>query len=170
MKRLWLVLISLSVGLYLPAQTEFPTTLLHATQCLVAKRILIPPKRGSLDLGYTIDTKSYPGEKVLYLVEYTKEHSEGFVFTVFLSSKHGQEGFNIQNNAKFRTSRDGFEGVDFVQDPLGGIWTQEHIVSAIKQIAKQPTVTVATKDLSVPHAGVNCEAYTDHPEKVTSQK
>ena len=104
------------------------------------------------------------------MVEYTKVHSEGFVFTVFLSSKHGREGFNIQNNAKFRTSTRGWHGIDFVEDPLGGIWTQEHIVFAVKRIAKQPTVTVATEDVSVLPAGVNCEAYTDHPEKVTSQK
>jgi hypothetical protein len=113
-------------------------------------------------MGYWVDTQSYPGEKVLYVVSYTGPgRSEGFVFTVFLEQHDQSLIFNIQNNAKFVRSRDGIEGVDFVEPPLGGTWTQEHLVRAIKRIEGQSKFSVQVKDLQAPFPATGCESYAD---------
>jgi len=49
-----------------------------------------------------------------------------------------------------------------VDPPLGGTWTQEHLVSAIKRIERRTTFTVPVKELQSPSAEVNCESYADH--------
>ena len=69
--------------------------------------------------------------------------------------------FNIQNNASFVRSKDGFESVDFVNPPLGGSWTQEHLVSAINSIEQQPRYALHTKDILLPLAGAECDSYAD---------
>jgi hypothetical protein len=90
------------------------------------------------------------------------------VFTIFLTNKGTRQVFNIQNNGEFvRSGKKGAafrrEGVDFVQggDPLGGIWTQEHIALAIKKIGLQPVVEVPAIDRLNPSATVRCESYAD---------
>jgi len=91
------------------------------------------------------------------------------VFSIFLTHKGTQQVFNIQNNGEFvRSSKKSAafrrrEGVDFVKggDPLGGIWTQEHIALAIKKIGLQPVVEVSVIDLLNPSATVRCESYID---------
>jgi hypothetical protein len=100
-------------------------------------------------LGYFLDTKSYPGDKALYVVDYTtKDGSEGHVFTVFVTLNGGRRTFDIQNNAKFvRSAKDPWS-VNFVEPPLGGVWTQEHIALAIKRIEHQRTFKIAVRDLS----------------------
>jgi hypothetical protein len=136
--------------------------LMGAAQCLVAKKFLLPSKAKTLTFGYVIDQKSYPGEKVLYLVGYAAPtRSNGFVFTIFLRKHDEQQSFSITNNASFVLSRKDPEGVTFIGQPLGGIWTQEHLVSAIKQIEKLPRFTVSTQSLIIASPIKGCEAYTD---------
>jgi hypothetical protein len=96
------------------------------------------------------------------------QRSEGVVFSIFLTHKGTHKVFNIQNNGKFvRSSKEGAafrrEGVDFVEggDPLGGIWTQEHIALAIKNIGLHPIIKLPVKDLMNPSASVQCESYAD---------
>jgi hypothetical protein len=92
--------------------------LAEAAQCLAAKNHLPPSKATVVSFGYVLDAKSYPGEKVLYVVEYLGPgRSEGYVFAVFLTQKGTRRIFNIQNNAKFVRSKD---GIGFVEPPLGG--------------------------------------------------
>lgn len=144
------------------------TVLLHrAAHCLAAKNFLPPSKAGEITFGYLLDEKSYPGEKMLYVVEYSKpSRTDGFVFTIFLTDRDGGQDFNIQNNARFTLSKDGDEGVSFATPPLGGTWTQEHLVSAIKQIEKQPKFTISSKDMLTIDSSISCEAYTDpQPER-----
>lgn len=144
------------------AQEQVPAALLGASHCLAAKNFLPRSKANVLRFGYLIDTKSYPGGEAIYVVEYPGgRRSEGFVFTVFLARRGHRRVFNIQNNAKFARSKGGFLGVDFLEDPLGGIWTQTHLVAAIKQIERQPQFWVRAKDLLTPSASVECESYID---------
>jgi len=56
-------------------------------------------------------------------------------------------------------------GVSFVNPPLGGTWTQEHLASAIKEIEKQPRFALSVKDLSAADPSLVCEAYTDPQPK-----
>ncbi len=141
------------------AGEQTPELLIHAAQCLTAKQHLPPTKATSLNLGYLVDEKSYPGEKVLYLVDYSDPgRSRGYVFAIFLTQQGSSEIFNIQNNARFVAKKD---GIDFVEPPLGGTWTQEHLTSAIKQIERQPSFTVPVKDLLPPSSLIRCGSYTD---------
>jgi hypothetical protein len=115
-----------------------------------------------LSLGYLDDTKSYPGEEVLYVVDYTGHgRTEGLVFTIFLTRQDRRRIFDIQNNAKVVRSKEGIEGVDFVEPPLGGTGTQEDLVAAIKRIERQPRFELRVKDLLRPSDLTQCESYAD---------
>jgi len=161
------IVICLNISVH--AQQQPPRLLLDAAHCLAIKGFLPAAKTATLSSGYLVDAKSYPGERVLYLVVYTKpKRSHGMVFSIFLTNKGTQQVFNIQNNGEFvRSSKEGAafrrEGVDFVDggDPLWGIWTQEHIAMAIKKIGLQPIVEVPIKDLSSPSISVQCESYAE---------
>jgi hypothetical protein len=162
-------LIGIAICLNIPAhaQQQPPRLLLDAAHCLTIKGFLPTAKTATLSSGFLVDSKSYPGDRVLYVVVYTNgTRSHGLVFSIFLTNKDAQQVFNIQNNGEFvRSGKEGAafkrEGVDFVNggDPLWGIWTQEHIAMAIKKIGLQPIVEVPTKDLS--SISVRCESYAD---------
>ncbi len=130
-----LVLSCLSSTFY--AQDQPPKVLLGAAHCLAIGQQdwlgLVHRKVTELNIDYLVDAGYYPGETVLYLVDYTvPSRSEGLVFAIFLRRRDGRRVFDIQNNAKFRRSDNGVQGVDFVDPPLGGTWTQQHLVSVIK--------------------------------------
>jgi hypothetical protein len=75
--------------------------------------------------------------------------------------------FNIQNNASFVLSKNEPSGVSFVNPPLGGTWTQEHLASAIKEkeIERQPRFALSLKDLFAADPSLVCESYTDPQPK-----
>lgn len=141
--------------------------LLHqAAECLAAKGFLPHAKAAKLTFGYLLDEKSYPREKMLYVVNYPDpSRPDGLVFTIFLTERDGRQNFNIQNNARFTLSKSRNGEVSFPTPPLGGTWTREHLVSAIKQIEKQPRSTILAKDLLSVDSSVSCEAYTDRQPK-----
>jgi hypothetical protein len=145
-----------------------PQLLLHTAQCLTAKQFMEPARSKTLTLGFLLDEKSYPGDKVVYLISYaTPAGSNGLVFAVLLTERGASQTFNIQNNARFVLSNRDPSGVSFVPggDPLGGIWTQQHLASAIKRIERQPRFTIPVGDLATPDASIRCEAYTDPQRK-----
>ena len=135
--------------------------LLHrAAHCLADKDFLIHTKSTTLTFGYILDEESYPKEKVLYVVNYlSPSRPDGFIFAIFLTEQDTRLDFNIQNNARFRLSKK--DGVSFLTPPLGGTWTQEHLVSAVKRIEKQPSVAISVKNLFTVDSSISCEAYTD---------
>jgi hypothetical protein len=141
--------------------------LLHrAAECLAAKGFLPHAKATKLTFGYLLDEKSYPGKKMLYVVNYPDpSRPDGLVFIIFLTERDGRQNFNIQNNARFTLSKGGNTEVSFPTPPLGGTWTREHLVPAIKKIEKQPRVTLPMKDLRAVDSSVSCEAYTDQQPK-----
>lgn len=149
------------------AQGQSPKLLRDAARCLATRNYLPPSKAKTLSSGYLLNAKSYPGQKVLYVVVYTRpSRSEGLVFSIFLTNRSRQRIFNIQNNAKFvRSDKENAafrqESVDFVEPPLWGIWTQEHIARAINQIGRNPTIELRAKDLMKPSAFTQCESYAD---------
>lgn len=168
-KPLMLLLLMLGVSFPVFGQNAPPKFLLGATHCLLTGNWLSPgkSKAASLDLGYFLDTTSYPGQKALYVVSYIgHSRAEGFVYTVFLEREKARQVFNIQNNAKFvRSYKEGAafrkEGVNFVEDPLWGIWTQEHIARAIQRIGDQPTFSVTIKNILQAGSRSECRSYVD---------
>jgi hypothetical protein len=158
--KLLLAVTMLMLSVSVNAQEHVPDLLVHAAQCLAAKDFLAPSKSTAMSFGYLLDEKSYPGEKVIYIVEYTgSRRSKGMVFAVFLEQRDRRQVFNIQNNATFVRSR---RGVNFTGEALGGIWTHQQLVSAIKRIERQSRFTVPTKNLATPSALISCESYTDN--------
>jgi len=144
------------------AQVKPPKLLIHAIQCVAAKKFLSSSKVPKLTFGYLLDEGSYPGRKVVYVVEYTTpSRSNGQVYAVFVTEHRGRQVFNVQNNAKFVLSKDEPNGVSFVTPPLGGIWTHEHLSLAIREIEKQPRFVISARDLSSISESITCEAYTD---------
>ena len=96
------------------------------------------------------------------MVEYLKgTRSEGLVYTVVLTKENGKQIFNIQNNARFKWPKRAGGEIDFVDPPLGGTWTQEHLTSAIKQIHDEAGHAVPSEDIRSVSDGVRCESYTD---------
>lgn len=167
MKRNVLAILALIIiGANAQAQQQAPQTLIRVAHCLAVKGFLPSSGAGKLSLGYLLDEQSYPGDKVAYVVAFAApSRSNGKVFAVFVSSKSGHEIFDIQNNASFVLSKRDPVGVSFVNPPFGGTWTQEHLVSAIKAIEKQPRFTISTKDILTTDSSVDCEAYTDSQPK-----
>ena len=149
------------------SREQTPMLLLHAAQCLEIKNFLPSSNATSLAFGYFLDEKSYPGDKVIYLVNYAAPaRTNGLAFAIFLTEDDGRQNFNIQNNSSFVLSKDEFGGIAFENPPLGGTWTQEHLASAIKQIEKEPRFIISVKDLSAADSSIRCESYTDpHPKK-----
>ena len=156
--------ISLLIGLgaTVHSQEQAPLLLVRAAHCLAAKDHLPSPSAKTLGFGYLVDEKSYPGERVLYLVNYAAPtRSNGLVFVIFLTEHEGSQVFNIQNNASFVLSKDDRDGVSFVNPPLNGTWTQEHLASAIVRIEKQPRFTIPIRDILAVPPLTDCESYTD---------
>lgn len=150
-------------------QEQTPQLLLHAAHCLAAKQFLPRSRATKFTFGYLLDEHSYSGDKVIYIVVYAAPaRANGWFFAVFPTGNDRHEVFNIQNNATFVLSKHEQLGVSFTNPPLGGTWTQEHIVSAIKEIEKQPRFTILVKDLYAP-TSCTCESYTD-PQRKRGEK
>jgi hypothetical protein len=172
MKRLAMKKTSLAVLLLtclsatLRSQEQAPQLLIRAVHCLAVKNNFPSSKATALSFGYLVDEKSYPGEKVLYIVNYAPPaHSNGLAFTIFLTQRDDYQVFDVQNSASFVLSRNGIDGVSFTNPPLGGTWTQEHLASAIKRIEKEPRFSISLKELSVAEPSIRCESYTDPQPK-----
>jgi hypothetical protein len=157
------ILLMISLSATVRSQVQVPQLLIRATHCLAVKDMIPSLKAAKLSFGYLVDEKSYPGEKVLYIVNYASPfRSNGLVFAIFLTQKDNNQIFNIQNNASFVFSSADNDGILFVNPPLGGIWTQDHLASSIKQIEKQPRIDIRVKDIFAASAHTDCESYTDH--------
>jgi len=161
--RFWyLVLLAICVNTAAAGQEMTPPLLIHAARCLEAKGFLYVSKSEAATFGYFLDSASYPQQNALYVVEFANSsRSKGWVFTVFLSNSDHREVFDIQNNARFAPSKNGIHGIDFPDPPLGGGWTQEHIVLAIKKIQKGAIFSIPDKDLRETSPGIQCESYAE---------
>lgn len=167
MKKISLVILLIACfGATVHAQQQIPPLLFRAAHCLAVKEELPRSKARALTFGYLVDEQSYPGTKVMYVVIYAAPaRSSGLVFAIVLTQRDDHEVFDIQNNASFVLSKREPIGVSFVNPPLGGTWTQEHLASAIKQIEKQPRFTIPVRDFVVADASTSCESYTDPQPK-----
>jgi hypothetical protein len=165
MKQIALVLL-IYLGSAVYSQEQVPQLLTHAVQCLAVKNSFPRSQVKELTFGYLVDENSYPGEKVLYVVNYTAPaKSNGLAFAIYLTQHGDHQVFNIQNNASFVLSKHDIHGVSFVSPPLGGPWTQERLASAVERIEKRPRFTIPVRDIVVADASTDCESYTDPQPK-----
>lgn len=171
MKKISLAILLLyCLGATAKARQEVPALLVHAAHCLAVKDFLPPSNAGNLTLGYILDERSYPGDRIIYIVAYASpSRSNGWIFAVFLTENSRHEAFNIQNNAEFTLSQYEPIGVLFTDPPLGGDWTREHLASAIREIERQPKFTISFKDLSAAEP-CSCRSYTDPQPKSTPKR
>lgn len=160
MKKLpLLLLLSIYLSGAVCAQELTPPLLRDAAHCLVAKEFLAP---SAYNMGYLITTRDWPGEEVVYVVAYSgSSRTKGRVFTVFITKQGDREVFDIQNNAKFVRTKMDPDGINFVEEALGGVWTHERLISAIKQIEKKPQFEVSVNDLTKASINTACQTYTD---------
>lgn len=127
-----------------------PGPLLDAAHCLAGTNqdwIRGMHQSGSeLELGYLDDMKSYPGQELVYLVDYTTPtHSAGQVSTFLERGKESRRVVRVQFTIAFRQADDGSQRIELVDPPLGGIGTQDDIVAAIRKIGFH-TYTVQVSD------------------------
>ena len=161
-KLIFGTLLSCFIGLNNWAKEHAPIRLCQAIHCLIAKDFISSSEATKHSFGYLLDEESYPGDKVIYLVEFTSpSRSGGSVYVLFFTEKDGRQIFHIQNNAKFRLDKNEPSGVIFNDPPLGGTWTQQHIASAIMRIEKLPRFKISPKELTSADSLINCESYTD---------
>lgn len=160
MKRTYLTIcLAFAFALVARAKANTPPLLVGAAHCLVTKHQLHATQNKSYTLGYFLDAKSYPGDKVMYVVEFNNvDKNIGAVFVIFLSKQNEAQVFDIQNNANFIINT---HGISFPNPPLGGIWTHEHIISAIKVIEKGQRFVVPAHSTSIVSSGIACKSYTD---------
>lgn len=146
------------------AQGQTPVLLKQAAQCLAAKKQL-PTSGAALSLGSWIDTTSYPGKKVLYVVATSgTNHSAGKVFAIFFLQGRHRQIFDIQNGAIFVQSNDGKGNINFVGPPVGGEAAEGPFVTAIQHLEGQPRFTISGAELLAPLAHTTCKSYTDNDQ------
>lgn len=148
----------------LPAQITDPPPdeLLDAAHCLATASQdwlgLAKDNPAQLEMGYVSDNKSYPGQDLLNVVDYTtRTHSAGMVFNFLTKGKDPHRILRLQFRTRFRQTDDGTQQLELVDPPLGGIWTQDQVLSAIRQIGFH-TYTVPISDVFNRPRGVQCES------------
>jgi hypothetical protein len=161
-KKLALVLFCLSLGCAARSQDQSSTVLRQAGHCLVegpdAKKLLRHDRK-VLNLGYYVDNQAYPGEETLYVVDYEENNlAKGMAFVFFVGDKNARRVYRLENNASFVRKK---RGIEFLEPPLGGVWTEEHLQSAIEHINQQPTIEFKVKELREKFPDVRCESYSD---------
>ena len=112
-----------------------------------------------LSLGSYLDTTAYPGEEALYVVAFEDGNPpKGMVFVFFVLQRDRRHTFRAENNATFVLRK---KGIEFLDPPLGGAWTQEHMEDAIDRIGQDAMYLFSIKDARGPSADVTCESYAD---------
>jgi hypothetical protein len=110
-----------------------------------------------LELGYVDQPAPNRGEDLIYLVEYTTQiHSQGSVFA-FLAQGKKPRVLRLEYKVAFRQSTDGSRRLQLIDPPLGGIGSQEQLLSAIRQVGFE-TYTVSVADLLLPLNSVQCDS------------
>jgi hypothetical protein len=159
------LLACLSVAVPAQIQEPAPDPLLDAGHCLASAQQdwlgLNQTYASQLELGYIADSKTVPGQDLLNIVEYTtRTHTDGRVFTFLAKGKDPHRVLRLQFRTAFRQSDDGSRQLELVNPPLGGVGTQDQILSAIRQVGFH-TYSIPVGDLRTRSASVQCESEPD---------
>lgn len=148
-------------GLAAHSQSNGPELLRGASHCLTVEDTdwlaVQNSQTKSVRVSYAIDTLSYPGTNTIYVVVYANsDRSSGKIFDLTYQQKGGKTIFDVQNNGSFARSGN---RIDFVDPPLGGVWTQAHLVRAIRRAERRQEVLFDVKELSASSPGVTCRSF-----------
>jgi hypothetical protein len=164
MKRKFVLIMALlaASASAMPQDTS-PQLLRQAAHCLVTDspdlRKLLHENRKELNLGYFVDDKSYPGEQALYVVDYAgSKFEKGLAYVFFVRQKDHRRVLRVENNASFIRKK---KKVEFLENPVGGVWTQEHMEEAIDRIGQDSMFIFSVKAMREPFPDVSCESYAD---------
>jgi hypothetical protein len=146
-----------------------PGVLERSAHCLVTAWLSPEDIKGDvLTASYTQAAKgSNEFGHAIYLVIYlSSDRTQGYIFDIGYKKQDGRWVLLLQNNAKFiRSGKD----VSFIDPPLGGTWTQEHLIKGIERIATQPTVSFRVQNLLKPDS-TDCKSYADPDRQIASGK
>jgi hypothetical protein len=111
----------------------------------------------SVRVSYAIDTVPYSGKSTIYVVAYADSgRASGKIFDLIYEQKGRKTIFDVQNNGSFVRSGN---RIEFVDPPLGGVWTQAHLVKAIRRAERRPEVLFDVQALSASSPGVTCRSF-----------
>jgi len=139
-----------------------PALLVDAAQCLATSKEdwleLGHRKPTGLEMGLVADDKSYPGQQLLYVVDFASPlHTSGTVSTFLVDGKEPHLILRLQYNVHFVQSDEGASSVQLVNPPFGGIGTQQHLVSAIHKVGFH-TWTIPVQSLVTTPNAAECQS------------
>ena len=153
---LLLLLTSFSVALY--GQERAPSALFEAAQCLVTDPHHWVDVKGvkELNLAYLPESKSFGGEKYIYVIVYsTPKHEDGSIFDIRLKDDDHKRVYSIENDASFTILN---KEIKFDEPPLGGTWRENQLTTSIRLIQKhRKWYEAQVKQLLKPYTHFRCE-------------
>lgn len=146
---------------------EPPKLLVDAAQCLATSKEdwlqLGHRKPSDLEMGMVTDDKAYPGEHMVYVVDFSSPlHTGGVVSAFLVDGKEPNLRLRLQFSVQFVQSDGGASTVSLVNPPFGGIGTQEHVIQAIHKIGFQ-TWTIPVQSLVTKPNAAACESDAPTP-------
>lgn len=143
------------------AQKNAPKPLLQILHCAKTDKFgLLEPElkeTDTLQVGWHRSLHPDPtiGEE-FFIVLYNSERA-GDVLVYVRDYERGRVQFHLVNNAQFTG---GPNDLDLI-DPLGGIWTYNHIKRNVKIAMRNRKYSVPAKSLQGPYGNVVCHSYSD---------
>ena len=150
-----------SLGQFASAQKNTPKPLLQILHCAKTDKFgLLEPelkKTDTLQVGWhhSLDPDSEIGEE--YFIVLYKSPREGDVLVYVRDYERGRVQFHLVNNARFTG---GPHDLNLV-DPLGGIWTYNHIKRNVTIAMRNRKHSIQAKSLPGSYANVGCHAPWD---------
>ena len=142
------------------AQLPPPDLLLDAGECLVSSpQVWLGSQREStaLELGSVTDTKSYRGDTLLYLVDYTlSTHAEGIVYVFLVEGKSSRATLHLEYSVPFHQTDDGSQRVTLEDPPFGGLASEAAVLYSIHHTSFRDTWTIPVTDLARHSDHVQC--------------
>jgi hypothetical protein len=143
------------------AQKNTPKPLLQILHCAETDKFgrLAPglKKTDTLQVGWhrSLDPDPEIGEE-FFIVLY-KSAREGDVLVYVRDFERGRVKFSLVNNARFAGGPDEFKLID----PLGGIWTYNHIKRNVAIAMRNRKYSIQAKSLLGSYVNVGCHFYSD---------
>src|SRR5215469_7582052 len=108
-----------------------------------------------LQVDATYDRTSYEGQTHIVLAVF-QTPAKGQVFDLTLERKGSERIYTVENNGSFLITGD---QIEFVDPPLGGVWTQETMERNIRKAIAGPKKRVAVSAISRSLPNVSCKSY-----------